>query len=83
MKVTYLEPNKKIEWECLEGDKEWVGTTTIFDIEKKGVGIILRFKHGNWKAETDFFASCNYHWGYYMSSLAKYCETGKGTPFTR
>ncbi len=83
MKVTYLEPNKKIGWECLGGDKEWVGTTIIFDIEKKGVDTILRFTHGNWKEETDFFASCNYHWGYYMSSLAKYCETGKGTPFAR
>jgi len=83
MKVTYLEPNKKIEWECLEGDKEWVGTTIIFNIEKKLDDTILRFTHGNWKVETDFFASCNYHWGYYMSSLAKYCETGNGTPFTR
>lgn len=83
MKVTYLEPNKKIEWECLEGDKQWVGTTIIFNIEKKGDDTILRFTHGNWKAETDFFASCNYHWGYYMSSLAKYCETGRGTPFAR
>jgi uncharacterized protein YndB with AHSA1/START domain len=82
MRVTYLEPNKKIEWECLKGDKEWVGTTLIFDIEKKGDNTTLRFTHGNWKEETDFFASCNYHWGYYMRSLAKYCETGEGTPFT-
>ena len=83
MKVTYLKPNKKIEWECLEGDKEWVGTTFLFDLEEKNGSTILRFSHNNWKEETDFFASCNYHWGYYMSSLAKYCETGKGTPFAR
>lgn len=83
MKVTCLEPNKKIEWECLEGDKEWVGTTFLFDLEEKNGSTILRFSHNNWKEETDFFASCNYHWGYYMSSLAKYFETGKGSPFTR
>ena len=81
MRVTELEPNKKIEWECLEGDKEWVGTTFLFDLEEKNGSTILRFSHNNWKEETDFFASCNYHWGYYMSSLTKYCETGKGTPY--
>ena len=53
----------------------------IFDLEEKGGNTILRFTHGNWKEETDFFAFCNYNWGYYMKSLAKYCEEGKGTPF--
>ena len=35
-----------------------------------------------WREETDFFASCNYQWGYYLRSLKLYCESGKGTPFT-
>jgi uncharacterized protein YndB with AHSA1/START domain len=81
MKITDLQPNKRAEWECIEGDKEWIGTTFIFDLEEKEGDTILRFTHGNWKEETDFFASCNYNWGYYMKSLAKYCEEGKGTPF--
>ena len=33
MKITNLEPYKKLEWECLEGDKEWIGTTFLFDLE--------------------------------------------------
>ena len=81
MKITDLQLNKRVEWKCIEGDKEWIGTTFIFDLEEKGGNTILRFTHGNWKEETDFFASCNYNWGYYMTSLAKYCEEGKGTPF--
>lgn len=81
MKITNLEPNKTVEWECLEGDKEWTGTTFTFDLEEKDGVTILRFVHGNWKEETDFFASCNYHWGYYLRSLKLLCETGKGTPF--
>ena len=81
MKITNLLNSTKVEWKCLEGDKEWIGTTFLFDLEEKDGSTILRFSHNNWKEETDFFASCNYHWGYYMSSLAKYCETGKGTPF--
>ena len=83
MKITNLLNSTKVEWKCLEGDKEWIGTTFLFDLEEKDGSTILRFSHNNWKEETDFFASCNYHWGYYMSSLAKYCEPGKGTPFAR
>ncbi len=81
MKITNLVPDKVVEWECLEGDKEWIGTTFLFDLEEKDEGTILRFSHNNWKEETDFFASCNYNWGYYLTSLKQYCETGEGTPF--
>ncbi len=81
MKITNLQDNKTVEWVCLEGDKEWIGTTFLFDLEEKDEGTILRFSHNNWKEETDFFASCNYNWGYYLTSLKQYCETGEGTPF--
>ena len=81
MEITNLEQNKKVEWKCFQGDKEWVDTTFVFDIEEKEGNSVLRFTHGNWMEETDFFASCNYRWGYYMRSLADFCEKGKGTPF--
>lgn len=81
MKILSLITNKKVEWECLEGDKEWIGTKLIFEIEEKDKSSVLKFTHGNWIEETEFFASCNYQWGYYMRSLKLYCETGKGNPF--
>jgi uncharacterized protein YndB with AHSA1/START domain len=81
MKIINLRDNKIVEWECLEGDKEWIGTTFLFELEEKDGNTILRFSHNNWKEETDFFASCNFNWGYYMNSLKQYCETGEGTPF--
>ena len=81
MKITNLLNSKKVEWNCLEGDKEWIGTTFLFELEEKDGSTILRFSHNNWQEETDFFASCNYNWGYYMKSLKQFCETGKGTPF--
>ncbi|MGB5892554.1 MAG: SRPBCC domain-containing protein [Ignavibacteriaceae bacterium] len=81
MKITNLQDSKSVEWECLKGDKEWIGTTYLFDLEEKDGNTILRFSHNNWKEETDFFASCNYNWGYYLNSLKQYCETGTGTPF--
>ncbi|MGB5286996.1 MAG: SRPBCC domain-containing protein [Ignavibacteriaceae bacterium] len=82
MRVSDLQINKKVEWLCGVGDKEWIGTKLIFEIEDRKTDCILRFSHANWKEESDFFASCNYHWGYYLRSLKLYCESGKGTPFT-
>jgi uncharacterized protein YndB with AHSA1/START domain len=81
MYIVNLEKNKVAEWECLDGDKEWIGTRIRFNITAQDGGTILHFRHYEWKKETDFFASCNYHWGQYMKSLKDYCETGKGEPF--
>lgn len=81
MTILDLQPGKSVEWECFEGDEEWIATKLLFQIEEKDGETILRFTHRDWKEETDFFSSCNYHWGYYMRSLKLFCETGKGTPF--
>ena len=81
MKIINLMTDKQVEWECIDGDKEWIGTKFIFEIEEKEDGTVLKFTHSNWKEETDFFASCNYQWGHYMTSLKQYCEKGMGTPY--
>jgi uncharacterized protein YndB with AHSA1/START domain len=83
MRVTGLEPNRRVEWECIQGHEEWVGTTFVFDLEEKDGTTALRFTQGNWRAATDFFALCNTTWGYYMQSIKEYCETGTGKPFRR
>jgi uncharacterized protein YndB with AHSA1/START domain len=81
MKIVKLQSDKKVEWLCLHGESEWIDTTFFFDLESKDDLTILRFTHGNWRESTDFFASCNYHWGYYLRSLKLLLETGEGTPF--
>lgn len=81
MRVTRLQRDVAVEWECLDGDDEWIGTRFSFRLEERDGCTIVRFTHGNWRDSTDFLASCNYHWGYYMRSLKLFCETGEGTPF--
>ena len=81
MRIIRLESQKIVEWECLMGDKEWIGTTFRFELIPDKENTNLRFTHGKWKEMTDFFASCNFQWGHYMRSLKDYCETGKGEPF--
>ena len=81
MKITDLQPGKRVAWSCFEGDREWIGTDFTFDLEEKEGETLLRFGQNNWKAQTDFYAFCNFQWGQYMVSLKNYCETGNGKPF--
>jgi len=81
MKILDLVEDKLVHWECFEGDEKWIGTKLKFELDQHGDNTAVRFSHYNWKKESDFYASCNYHWGYYLRSIKLYCETGKGTPF--
>lgn len=35
MRVDELVPDKKILWQCVDSDPEWIGTTISFDMRKK------------------------------------------------
>ena len=80
MRVVELLPNRRVLWECIEGDVQWLGTTIAFEIEPVAGGIELRFYHAGWEAQTELFGHCNYHWAIYLKSLKSYLETGKGNP---
>jgi uncharacterized protein YndB with AHSA1/START domain len=81
MRILRLDPVALVKWECLEGDQEWIGTRFIFDLTDNDHLTVLRFCHCDWREATDFYASCNYQWAYYMNSLKSYCETGRGMPY--
>ena len=81
MRILVLNKNRIVKWECFEGDKEWIGTYFQFELKGADNYTHLRFEHGGWREESDFFASCNYIWGTYMTSLKNYCESGEGSPF--
>jgi uncharacterized protein YndB with AHSA1/START domain len=94
MEVVELEEGKKVVWKVLENKSPtdegevWIGTTIEFDLEEKPLErlqgktvTLLRFKHKNWKGEEDdFYADCNFHWAYFLTSLKNYLEKGKGAP---
>ena len=80
MKVILLNPNKKVEWKCINSIEEWMDTNISFDLEEKEGRTLLRFTHSGWRAVTDTFAGCTYDWGRFMTSLKSFCETGAGTP---
>ena len=57
-----LAPPQRAEWLC-ESGQEWTGTRLVFDNTSKNGGTMLRFAQADWKAETDYFVSCNTTWG--------------------
>lgn len=71
------------EWVC-ESGQEWKGTRLIFETAAKNNGTALQFAHADWKAETDYFISCNTTWGELLFRL-KACAEGKtpGPLFSR
>ena len=80
MKITNLEKDRLIAWECIGGDREWIGTHIKFELAEKDGKTELMFTQADWGGQTLFYANCNYHWGGYMKSLKDYAETGKGFP---
>lgn len=83
MRVERLVPGREVIWTCVEGDPEWVDTLLVFmlDPEKGGRATRVRFRHVGWRALTPFMELCNTHWGRYLHSLRRYCETGVGDPY--
>ena len=80
MRVFTLEPVSRVEWECVEGAGEWIGTRIVFQLEPDGDSTLLRFSHGGWREDTPFYRMCRRAWEYYMTSLRSYCEGGRGRP---
>ena len=81
MKVTAMEPNESVDWECVDGFPDWIGTKINFTLDINDGKTRLRFDHYNWKEANDFFAGCSFSWARYMESLRQLCQTGKGEAF--
>jgi len=81
MKVIELVMNRRILWECVNSDQEWVGTNIFFDLIEKDNTTTVVLKHFNWRERTDFYRWCSYNWAMFLFSLKTYCEEQKGLPY--
>jgi uncharacterized protein YndB with AHSA1/START domain len=73
LKLTAGHPPFLAHWICETG-KEWIDTRITFRLEARGAGTFVRFTHGGWQAETDYFTSCNTTWGELMFRLKAAAE---------
>lgn len=81
MKILALEKDTSVVWEVVDSDPEWIGTIISFELRENKGHTIVTLKQAKWRAVTDMFRSCNYHWGFFLYSLKSYCEDGRGIPF--
>ncbi len=91
MKISKLLPMKDVVWKCVEQyfkmngcDKtdEWVGTTVKFSLQEINTETTsLSFVHEGLNPQLFCFKEYQSDWEYYLNSLKRYVEIGKGTPF--
>ena len=73
LRIAVDKPPVEAEWICETGD-EWNGTHIVFRLEGRASGTLMRFTHGGWRSETDYFTSCNTTWGELMFRLKAAAE---------
>ncbi|HSB08422.1 MAG TPA: SRPBCC domain-containing protein [Blastocatellia bacterium] len=82
MEVTRLDPNQRVEWKCVAGHNNWQDNTFSFELRDSGGETDLMFKQVYAQELSDeVYGTYNFNWGYYLASLKRLCETGRGTPF--
>ena len=70
-----------VEWRCIEGPEEWLGTRIKFDLLQQVSHNQLMFRHSGWSDESPFFYHCSTKWATFLLSLRDYLELGQGKPF--
>ncbi len=81
MEITRLDPDGHVGWGCVDGADEWVGTKLTFDLTHENDETVVMFAHADWREPGEFMAHCSARWAYFLLSLKRYVETGRGTPF--
>ena len=73
--------NQKVEWRCVEGPGDSIGTTATFELGTTPHGRVhLTFSHAGWPHQQGNFDKCNSLWGMMLHHLRAYVEEGKVAP---
>ena len=80
MKIEELAPKKLIQWRCVGGPDEWIGTQIIFKLEFKEDQTFVHFTHADWKEEVEFMHHCSTKWATFLLSLKSLLERNEGRP---
>lgn len=57
--ITDMKKDETVEWLCVGGSEEWVGTTVRFSLDDQEGKTRIRFAHLGYEKETDFMAQCS------------------------
>lgn len=73
--------DSEVQWECISGPSDWLGTRIEFEIRSESHQRKLMFRHAGWPSENPHFHHCSTKWATFLLSLRDFVEQGKGRPF--
>jgi uncharacterized protein YndB with AHSA1/START domain len=76
--VEELSPATRVRWKVT--NLAWPGIDIEFNLKADGNDTTLLFAHRGFPRADEAFASATTRWGFYLVSLKRYLQTGKGTP---
>lgn len=82
LRVKELVENEKVVWAVEGGPPNWADTEITWTIGEDQMGPFLHFAHRGFESMEDNFASINYNWGWYLTSIKFLVEKGEGWPHT-
>ena len=80
MLVRENEPGRRVVWEVVGGEQEWIGTTIHFELSTEDDYTIVLFSHRGWREPVPFMHHCSTKWATFLISLKQLVETGTGEP---
>lgn len=81
-RITELVPGEKVVWSLEGGPPDWLETVITWNLSAEEGQTMLNFVHSGFASTGGNFASVNYNWGWYITSLKFLLEKGKGMPHT-
>lgn len=76
--VEELTPLTRVRWKV--ANAAWQGNDIDFNLKPDGNDTTVLFAHRGFPRADEGFASATTRWGFYLLSLKRYLQTGKGTP---
>jgi uncharacterized protein YndB with AHSA1/START domain len=83
MEVVELSPDDRVQWRCVEGPPEWVGTTVTFDLKDSSGETVVLFTHANWREPIEFMHHCSTKWATFLIGLRSGLEDGAFAAFPK
>jgi hypothetical protein len=76
MEVITLSPDHRVQWRCVAGPPDWVGTAVTFDLTESGGETVLLFTHSDWREPVEFMHHCSTKWATFLVGLRSGLEGG-------
>jgi uncharacterized protein YndB with AHSA1/START domain len=76
MQVIEATPASRVEWRCVAGPDEWLGSTITFELSSNDDETVVLFTHA-WRAASVFQAHCSTKWASLLLSLKAFLEGGR------